>query len=235
MSGPPKSFKTIPGFDPRKVPLEPRDPRARAVPREDLRPSALRERFANPPQWNPEALGDRGWVFDAPPREAAVLIPIVEREPGPTLILTERTAHLSKHAGEIAFPGGRRDPGDTGIVDTALRETEEEIGLGRALVEVIATLPEYHTGTGYRVTPVVGFVRSGFELRTDTGEVAHVFEVPLAFLMDPANHERRRVVHGEIDRHFHAMPWRCPTSGREHFIWGATAAMLRNLYLFLSA
>lgn len=235
MSTSPQSFRTIPRFDPRHVPIETRDSALPAIPADRLELAALRERLVNPPDWAPELIGDRGWLRDSTPRAAAVLIPIVDRDAGPAVILTERTAHLSKHAGEVAFPGGRRDPEDSSIVDTALREAEEEIGLERARVEVVAHLPDYLTGTGYIVTPVVGFVRPGFELRADPGEVAHVFEVPLAFLMNPHHHERRRVVHGEIDRHFYAMPWRCAQSEREHFIWGATAAMLRNLYRLLSA
>lgn len=231
----PRSFRTIPGFDPRKMPVEWRGSDLPAVPVERLQPPALRARIANPPPWDPEGLGDRGWVLDAPPREAAVLVPVVARTDGPTVILTERTTHLSKHAGEIAFPGGRRDPEDASPVAAALREAREEVGLEPAGIEVLGCLPEYLTGTGYRVTPVIGLLQSPFELRIEAGEVAHAFEVPLAFLTDPANHERRRVVHEDIDRSFHSMLWRCPDTGREHFIWGATAAMIRNLYLLLAA
>ena len=127
------------------------------------------------------------------------------------------------------------DPEDSDAVATALRETQEEIGLGPERIEVLAELPAYLTGTGYRVTPIVGLVEPGFELSLDAFEVAEAFEVPLAFLMNPQHHERRRVVHGEIDRTFYAMPWRCERRSREYFIWGATAAMLRNLYRLLSA
>ncbi|MEN9314917.1 MAG: hypothetical protein RIS35_1310, partial [Pseudomonadota bacterium] len=128
-----------------------------------------------------------------------------------------------------------RDPQDATLIETALRESEEEIGLSRSRVEIVADLPPYQTGTGYLVTPIVGFVEPDFEPSPDPGEVAHAFEVPLAFLMDPHNHERRRVVFEDIDRVFYAMPWRDDADGREHFIWGATAAMLRNLYGLLSA
>jgi 8-oxo-dGTP pyrophosphatase MutT (NUDIX family) len=235
MSTTPRSFRTIPGFDPRQVPVQWRGVDLPAVPHARLEADALRARFANPPPWSPEGLGDRGWVLDAPPRDAAVLVPIIHHRGGPTVILTERTAHLTKHAGEIAFPGGRRDPEDASPVETALREAREEVGLDPAVIEVVGTLPQYLTGTGYQVTPVIGLVPVDFALQIEAGEVAHAFEVPLAFLMDPANHERRRVVHEDIDRDFHAMPWRCPDTGREHFIWGATAAMIRNLYLLLAA
>ena len=235
MSASPRSFRTISRFDPREVPVESRDIESSVVPPERLELGALRGRLLRPPRWEPELSGDRGWSHETAPKEAAVLVPIIDRVPGPTVLLTERTAHLSKHAGEVAFPGGRRDPDDATLAETALRESEEEIGLSRHRVELVAELPCYRTGTGYLVTPVVGFVDPDFVPRPDPGEVAHAFEVPLAFLMNPANHERRRVVFEDIDRVFYAMPWRSETDDREHFIWGATAAMLRNLYRLLSA
>ena len=166
---------------------------------------------------------------------AAVLVPVIERPEGLTVLFTQRTAHLNDHAGQVSFPGGRCERTDASPVFTALRETEEEIGLARNLIEVLGLLPEYRTGTGFSVTPVVGLVRPPFALNPDSFEVAEVFEVPLEFLMDPRHHERRRIVHGMIDRSFYAMPWRDERHGREHFIWGATAAMLRNLYRLLSA
>ena len=233
MSASPQTFQSIPGFDPRHVPVESTDAGLPPVAPERLSARALRARLADPPSWEPENHADR-WPFRVDnPRPAAVLVPIVEHAQGATILLTERTSHLSKHAGQIAFPGGRRDPEDPSLVDTALRETEEEIGLPRDRVEVVAQLPEYLTGSGYLVTPVIGLVRPGFELQLHEGEVAEAFEVPMRFLMDPRHHERRRVVHGEIDRFFYAMPWQ--TSRREYFIWGATAAMLRNLYRLLAA
>ena len=235
MSASPRSFRTIPRFDPREIPVEYRDAASPVVPPERLELRALRGRLLRPPRWEPELSGDRGWSNETAPKEAAVLVPIIDRAPGPTVLLTERTAHLSKHAGEVAFPGGRRDPDDATLAETALRESEEEIGLARHRVELIAELPRYRTGTGYLVTPVVGFVDPDFEPRPDPGEVAHAFEVPLAFLMNPVNHERRRVVFEDIDRTFYSMPWRNAADDREHFIWGATAAMLRNLYRLLSA
>lgn len=229
------SLRTIPNFDARRVPVEQRDSHLPAVSVERLSHRALRERLENPPRWEPEFTSDRWPARPEAPRAAAVLVPIVLHEQGATVLLTERTSHLSKHAGEVAFPGGRRDPEDPSLVDTALREAEEEIGLERERVDIVAHLPDYLTGTGYIVTPVIGFVRPGFELDLHEGEVAEAFEVPLEFLMNPRHHERRRVVHGAIDRHFYAMPWRPDPSSREYFIWGATAAMLRNLYRMLSA
>jgi 8-oxo-dGTP pyrophosphatase MutT (NUDIX family) len=125
-----------------------------------------------------------------PVKRAAVLVPVIERPEGFSVLFTRRTAHLSSHAGQISFPGGREEPGDPDAVACALRETEEEIGLARSFVEVAGMLDLYVTVTGYAVTPVVGFVRPGFELTPDRHEVAEVFEAPLAFLMDAKNHKR---------------------------------------------
>ncbi|MFZ5557850.1 MAG: CoA pyrophosphatase [Pseudomonadota bacterium] len=154
---------------------------------------------------------------------AAVLVPLVQRSRGLQVLLTQRTAHLNDHAGQVSFPGGRVDPGDASREATALREAEEEIGLPRERIEVLGCLPEYHTVTGFSVTPVVGYVEPPFDLRLDAFEVADVFEVPLAFLMDPANHQRHAFVYQGRRRSYYAMPY----EGR--FIWGATAAMLLNL------
>lgn len=154
---------------------------------------------------------------------AAVLFPIVLRDAGHTVLLTQRTAHLRDHAGQISFPGGRVENEDLSPIHTALRETEEEIGLSRDRIQIVGFLPEYRTGTGFRVTPVVGLVRPPFELQPDTFEVAEVFEVPLLFLLDPANHQRHSIhYHGAL-RHYFAMPY------GDYFIWGATAGMIRSL------
>ena len=165
-------------------------------------------------------------------RPAAVLVPLVDRPAGLSVLLTRRAAHLHDHAGQISFPGGRVDAGDVDAVATALRETEEEIGLARSEVEILGRLPDYLTATSYSVTPVVGLVSPPLALRLDAFEVAEAFEVPLAFLMDPAHHERRLIEFGGQARRFYAMPWQ---GEHRYFIWGATAAMLRNLYRFLSA
>ena len=154
---------------------------------------------------------------------AAVLFPIVLRDEGHTVLLTQRTAHLRDHAGQISFPGGRVEDEDPSPVATALRETEEEIGLSRAHVEILGYLPEYRTGTGFRVTPVVALVKPPFELALDAFEVAEAFEVPLAFLLDPANHQRHSLHYRGALRHFFAMPY------GDYFIWGATAGMIRSL------
>jgi 8-oxo-dGTP pyrophosphatase MutT (NUDIX family) len=189
----------------------------------------LRSRFAEPRTVDPIAAGD-GHLWRGPEeiRPAAVLVPVVRRESGLTVLLTRRTEHLNDHAGQISLPGGRAEPGDADATQTALRETAEEIGLEAARVEVLGTLHPYVTVTGYRVTPVVGLVNPPIELRPDEFEVAEVFEVPLEFLLDPANHQRNRVLTEGRERHYYAMPY------RQYYIWGATAGMLMNFYSFLT-
>lgn len=162
-------------------------------------------------------------ALDQPLTPAAVLFPIVLRDDGHTVLLTQRTAHLRDHAGQISFPGGRVEAHDQSPVDTALRETEEEIGLSRERVEIVGFLPEYRTGTGFRVTPVVALVRPPFDLQPDPFEVAEIFEVPLAFLIDPANHQQHSLHYRGALRHYFAMPY------GDYFIWGATAGMIRSL------
>ncbi len=154
---------------------------------------------------------------------AAVLVPIVERAEGLTVLLTKRTAHLHDHAGQVSFPGGRVDPGDNGPVSTALRETEEEIGLARHHVRLIGQLDTYVTRTGFEISPLVGLIAPPFELRPDDFEVAEVFEVPLGFILDPASQQRQsRMFKGAL-RHFYVFPY------DDYYIWGATAGMLVNL------
>ena len=158
---------------------------------------------------------------------AAVLVPVVQRPTGATILLTQRTAHLRDHAGQVSFPGGRCEDGDASPEHTALREAEEEVGLDPGQVEILGRLPEYRTGTGFVVTPVVGFVTPPLNLKLDDFEVAEVFEPPLDFLLDKANHQRQTMeIRGQ--RHeFWAMPW------QGYFIWGATAGMLVTLQRFL--
>lgn len=155
---------------------------------------------------------------------AAVLFPIVLHAVQPTVLLTQRTDHLRDHAGQISFPGGRIEPNDEGPMHAALREAEEEIGLSPQHVEVVGYLPDYRTSTGFRVTPVVAFVTPPFELRLDPFEVADAFEVPLAFLLDPANHQEHQIHWRGALRRYHAMPY------GERFIWGATAGMILSLW-----
>ncbi|HEY1260399.1 MAG TPA: CoA pyrophosphatase [Stellaceae bacterium] len=156
-------------------------------------------------------------------RPAAVLVPLVDRSDGMTVLLTQRTAHLSAHAGQIAFPGGSVEADDADPVAAALRETEEEIGLPRDHITVIGRLDTYVTGTGFEITPIVGIVRAPFPLAVDPYEVAEAFEVPLDFVLDPANHRRTERLVDLRRRVFFVLPYQ----GRN--IWGATAGMLVNL------
>jgi 8-oxo-dGTP pyrophosphatase MutT (NUDIX family) len=157
-------------------------------------------------------------------RPAAVLVPLVEHDAGVTVLLTRRADTLRSHTGQVAFPGGRIDPGEMPW-EAALREAEEEIGLTRDHVTIAGLSSNYQTGSGYDITPVVGFVAPGFKLKPNPAEVADVFEVPFAFLMDPANHERQfREQADGLRRYFYAMPY------EDQFIWGATAGILRALY-----
>jgi 8-oxo-dGTP pyrophosphatase MutT (NUDIX family) len=162
-------------------------------------------------------------------RPAAVLVPVVERTEALTVLFTRRTDHLHAHAGQISFPGGGAEPGDRSLVETALRETEEEIGLDRRHVDVIGRLPDYRTVTGYCVTPVVALLRPPFELSPDSFEVAEVFEVPLDFLLDERNHRLESMAREGRRREYYAMPY------AHYYIWGATAGMLMNLHAHLTS
>jgi len=237
-------MKRPPILDPRRVPLDPSDlERAPALPSHLLTVDAVRGRFLNPKPWRPEFVEDAYRSEDLPPRPAAVLVALLDRPAGVTMLLTLRSEALLKHSGQVAFPGGRVDGTDAGAVETALRETREEIGIEPSAIEVLGEMPQYRTGTGYLVTPVVALLDPALELaglRLEQAEVAEVFEVPLSFLMDPGNHQRRlfswRQDDAEHQRSFYTMPWRPdPALGQEYFIWGATAAMLRNFYRFLAA
>ncbi len=160
---------------------------------------------------------------ERPIRPAAVLIGIVDREK-PTVLLTQRAAHLNDHAGQISFPGGKIDPTDTSPMDAALREAEEEIGLQRSFASPVGYLDLYATGFGFRILPTLAKVSPGFELRVNANEVDEVFEVPLAFLMDPINHQVHSKEWRGLMRSYYAMPF------AERYIWGATAGILRVLY-----
>lgn len=222
-------------FDPQLVPIVSLAGEASLQP-ERLQADWLRLRFANPPRWLPEFTDEhRLRMAEKSLVRASVLIPVVAREQGLTVLLTQRADHLNEHGGQISFPGGRVEETDLTAIETALRETEEEIGLDRRHVEVIGELPEYFTGTGYRIAPVAALVHPPFDLEADPFEVAEIFEVPLAFLMDGANHQKRLLEYGNENRQrmeqrtFYAMPY------EQHFIWGATAGILRNLFHFLRA
>lgn len=221
----------LPHFDPRTVPVVGVDTHLPAVRREAMVPGALRQRFAQPPAWEPEVWAERKFA-DRQPARASVLVPVVMRE-RPMMLLTERTTHLSTHSGQVAFPGGKQDDTDVDEADTALREAHEEIGLPRELVEVIGTMPTYTTGTQFIITPVVALVQPDYPMALNAFEVADAFEVPLEFLMNPAHHRRHRFEWAGATREWFSMPYM--DGSTERFIWGATAAMLRNFYRFLAA
>ena len=195
----------------------------------DIRSRALRGLLRDVPL-NPTR-GDDDMNDSAPmipvgvkPKPAAVLVPIVLRANEPTMLLTQRTDHLSSHAGQVAFPGGRIDESDIDAVDAALREAEEETGLARSFVEPLGFLDTYMTVTAYHVAPVVALVKPGFVITPQANEVSAVFEVPLRFLMTPENHEKHSREWQGKQRYYYAMPY------ENRYIWGATAGMIRNLY-----
>jgi 8-oxo-dGTP pyrophosphatase MutT (NUDIX family) len=188
----------------------------------DLDVALLRARLQRPLPAS-AVYGDDGVGREAAATAAAVLVPIISHSSGLTVLLTQRTAHLKAHSGQVAFPGGRAEPGDASVEETALRESEEEIGLARGRVEVLARLPEYFTRTGFRVTPVVGLVQPPLELKPDPNEVEVVFEVPLAFLLDVRNHKRQTREYQGRTVGFYEMPY------EDRYIWGATAGMIVNL------
>ena len=182
----------------------------------------LRERLARPAPKEAQNLSD-GFRLpgrDGAPTPAAVLVPLINRNDGLSVLFTERSRDLPDHPGQISFPGGRieQDDGDPEVA--ALREAQEEVGLPRERVTLLGRLADYETVTGYRVTPVVGWVEPPFELKADPMEVADVFEVPLAFLLEPSNQQRHFRMIGDRRRDYYAIPY------GEHYIWGATAAML---------
>ena len=192
----------------------------------------LTDRLLPVEAWQPSARAARS-DFDLNPdaartdrtlREAAVLVPVIAHAEGATVLLTRRADALTSHSGQIAFPGGRLDPGET-AADAALREAMEEVALDPACVDVLGFAEPYETVTGFLVTPVVGWIASAPSLRASPGEVAELFETPWDFLMDLANHRRDsyRPVDG-TERHFWAMPW------QDRYIWGATAGIIRGLH-----
>lgn len=223
--------RDTPVFDPRKVPVVQAFHSLPVVPAEELQPDALRLRFRRAAAWQPELRAEPKFS-EREPAHASVLIPIVMRE-CPTVLLTQRTPHLSSHSGQIAFPGGKADADDADAIATALREAEEEVGLRSSAIEVLGSMPHYTTGSAFIVTPVVALLPATIQPEPNADEVAHVFEVPLSYLMNPKHHRLHRIEWEGAVREWYSMPYK--EGSKEWFIWGATAGMLRNLYRFLLA
>ncbi|MDR3095486.1 MAG: CoA pyrophosphatase [Paraburkholderia sp.] len=229
-----------PVFEPESLPIESTGIDLPSVAAGLLTPDGLRARFEQRLPWDPEPQEARVTQI-RDPREAAVLMPLAMRPGGLTVLLTQRADNLSNHAGQVSFPGGSREPADPTPIAAALREAHEEVNLDPERVEVLGALPDYLTGTGFRVTPVVGLVHEPFTVLADSLEVASIFEVPLNFLMNPAHHQVRVLRWEGGERRFFAMPYPQKGAGEgsgvsgAHFIWGATAGMLRNFYRFLLA
>ena len=228
-------FSKIPNFDARAVPIVGYDSHLKPIPMQALQAQALRARFVSPPVWEPEVREEPSFS-DRAPAQAAVLVALVMHSDEPTLLLTQRTAHLSTHSGQIAFAGGKVDDTDADASAAALREAYEEVALHAKYCEVIGTLPSYITGTAFHITPVVALVQPGFSLQANPDEVADVFEIPLSFLMNPAHHARHQISWNGATREWFSMHWQGQANAAEdRFVWGATAGILRNLYRFLSA
>jgi 8-oxo-dGTP pyrophosphatase MutT (NUDIX family) len=216
-------------FDPKSIAVVRTDGDLPRLETTELGAVALRQRFAKqasaflPQQEDAHAAATL-------PVHASVLVPLIQRD-RLTVLLTLRSPHLSSHSGQISFPGGKADAQDSDAVATALREAHEEVGLESRFVEVLGTLPRYQSGSGYIITPVVAIMRPGFSIKANEHEVAEVFEVPLDFLMNPANHRHHRHLWLGLERQWLSIPYQ--DDGPERFIWGVTAALLRNFYHFL--
>jgi len=217
-------------FDPRQLKLHSigNEP---ALALERLDPEWIRNRFSADRDWVPEAHTETRFFQVKEFKSSAVLLPLLVRDGELRLLLTQRTDHLNAHAGQISFPGGRVDAEDVSVIATALRETEEEVGIPSELIEVIGELPAYFTGTGYKITPIVAILSPDFTVNANPSEVAKTFEVPMQFLMNGAHHQRREYQMPDQQGRplFYAMEY------RDYFIWGATAGIIRNLYHLLRA
>ena len=221
-----------PAFDPHTQPWVASTLAFEAVPTEHLSIEAVRSVLSSNiqrPLDIPDESARRHPGREGTPVEAAVLVPLVMRPEGLTVLLTQRTAHLNDHAGQISFPGGKIETTDEDAVAAALRETEEETGLSRQFVQVLGGLPRYLTATGFAISPITALVEPGFTLSPDSFEVAEVFEVPLSFLTNPANFRLHRAELADgTTRQYYSAPW------NQYFIWGATAAMLLGMCQILS-
>ena len=236
MSETPRSYRprrpiVRPGFEPRNQPSIQANDGLLAIPPDALTPQHIRQVLSHDNVWTVALPLDSDTRYpgrEGAPVMAAVLIALVMREEGVHVVLTERASHLHDHAGQISFPGGRIETTDASPQDAATREAYEETGLPPSHVEVLGTMPPYLTATGFSISPVVSLVKPDFEFVADAFEVAEIFEVPLAFLMDPSNHREHQVdLPDGRSRHYYSMTW------ERFFIWGATAGMLRNLYHLL--
>jgi 8-oxo-dGTP pyrophosphatase MutT (NUDIX family) len=218
-----------PAFDPTAIAVVRTDSDLPKLPTEELGAQALRQRFAMQPAAF-LAQEEEAHPAAKSPVRASVLVPLIQRD-RLTVLFTLRSPHLSSHSGQISFPGGKADAHDSDAVATALREAHEEVGLESRFIDVLGTLPRYQSGSGYIITPVVALMRPGFAIHANHHEVAEVFEVPLEFLMNPANHRHHRHLWMGLERQWLSMPYQ--DDGPERFIWGVTAALLRNFYHFL--
>lgn len=229
-----KRTVVVPGFDPQTQPIVPLSDILLPLHNEAMQLDFILEAFKTPIDWQVEPIFTESFQADSLDLigivQAAVFVPLVQRSNGLHLLFTRRASHLYDHAGQICFPGGRIEETDSDAVAAALRETHEEIGVSPEYIQLIGTQPGFLTSTRFTMKPVIGFVRSGFIIRPDLTEVAEVFEVPLSFLMDPSHHFLHRANLPDGGHRFYfSMPW------NDYFIWGATAALIRNLYHFLSA
>lgn len=223
----------VAGFDPVSQPVLPSAPLP-ALPPDALCIDSIRRAFAQPVSWQVEPLfaeafvpGSRAYVQA---RQAAVLVPLVQRDNGLHVLFTRRADHLHDHAGQVSFPGGCIEPGDIDPIAAAIRETHEEIGVEQQFVNVMGVHPALLTTTSFVMTPIVGELLPGFDLIPDQSEVAEIFEVPLAVLMDPSHHQLHQLQAGfGHGRCYFSIPW------QSYFIWGATAILIRNFYHFLAA
>ncbi|HHU94210.1 MAG TPA: CoA pyrophosphatase [Alcaligenaceae bacterium] len=221
------------GFDPQLQPLI-EIPQLPGIDRSYLEPDFLLAAYSHPVQWGVEPLFANWFVPDFAQypqgKQAAVCVPLVQRPSGIHVLLTRRAGHLFSHAGQVCFPGGRIEASDPDAVHAALRETHEEVGIEPTYIQTLGEQPIFITNSHYAMRPVVGLVKQGFSIRPDPSEVAEVFEVPLSVLMDPKNHRLHRLPGKDgNERYYFSMSW------QDHFIWGATAAVIRNFYHHLAA
>lgn len=233
-SGVGKRSVIVPGFDPQTQPIVPLSDILLPLSNEAVQLNFIREAFSTTIEWQVEPVFTESFQADSLDLvgivQAAVFVPLIQRADGLHLLFTRRASHLYDHAGQICFPGGRIEATDQDAVAAALRETHEEIGVQPEYIQLLGTQPGFLTSTRFTMKPVIGYVTPGFTIRPDLTEVAEVFEVPLSFLMDPSHHFLHRAHLPDGGHRFYfSMPW------KEYFIWGATAALIRNLYHFLAA